>query len=72
MVDTVVDGRPALRAAEAAAQYLGISMPTIYRLLRSGKLKGTKVGGQWRISDEAIREFLEEGIQVPTYKRLRK
>jgi excisionase family DNA binding protein len=72
MVDTVVEGRPVLRTADEIAQYLGISMPTIYRLLRSRKLKGTKVGGQWRIPDDAIRAFLEEGIQVPIAKEREK
>jgi excisionase family DNA binding protein len=54
-----------LQTADAAARYLGISMPTMYRLLRSRKLKGIRVGGQWRVSDEALREFLEEGVRVP-------
>ena len=46
------------------AEYLGVSTPTLYRLLRSGKLKGHKVGGQWRISSESIRQFLEDQIHV--------
>ena len=47
------------------AEYLGVSTPTLYRLLRSGKLKAHKVGGQWRISSEAVRQFLEDQIYVP-------
>jgi excisionase family DNA binding protein len=56
---------PNLRTVQWTALFLGISPLTVYRLLRSGKLKGSKVGGQWRISDEALRDYLEQGIHVP-------
>ena len=46
------------------AEYLGVSVPTVYPLLRSGKLKAHKVGGQWRISKEAVQQFLEDQIHV--------
>jgi excisionase family DNA binding protein len=47
-------------------------MPTVYRLLRGRKLEGIKVGGQWRISDEAVRRFLEDGINVSSLPKTRK
>lgn len=31
---------------------------SIKAYLKSGKLKGAKVGGQWRVTEEALREFL--------------
>jgi excisionase family DNA binding protein len=34
----------------------------IYRLIRSGKLRATKIGGTWRICDQALRDLLEDGI----------
>lgn len=37
---------------------LGKSDQTIIRYLKAGKLKGSKVGGQWRVTEEALREFL--------------
>jgi excisionase family DNA binding protein len=46
------------------ADYFGVSIPTVYRLIRSGKLNAHKVGGQWRISSEAVRQFLEDQIHV--------
>jgi len=46
------------------ARYLGRSVPSIYRLLRSGKLHGVKVGGIWCIPVEAVQELLREEIQV--------
>jgi excisionase family DNA binding protein len=53
-----------LRTPLEAARYLGTSVNTVYRLIRSGKLRASKVGGQWRIADTALREFLEDGINV--------
>lgn len=40
------------------------STDVIYDLLRSGKLHGFKVGGGWRISDEARREFEQTPVAV--------
>jgi excisionase family DNA binding protein len=60
-------GSPAaspLRSPGEVARYLAVSLPTLYRVLRSGRLRGTKVGGQWRISDDAVRQFLEDQIWV--------
>lgn len=61
-----------LRSAPAVADYLGVSIPTVYRLLRNRKLEGVKVGGQWRISDEAVRRFLEDEIDVSSLSKTRK
>jgi excisionase family DNA binding protein len=45
---------------------------TLYRLLRTKKLQGVKVGGQWRIAEEAVRRFLEDGIDVSSLPKTRK
>lgn len=61
----MIDRHPErLEDVHRVADYLGVSIPTLYRLLRSGKLKGSKVGGQWRISREAVRQLLEDQIHV--------
>jgi excisionase family DNA binding protein len=39
-----------------AAEQLGISLPSVYVLIRSGKLRTYHVGRAHRVSDEAIRE----------------
>jgi len=44
------------------AQYLGKSVPTVYRLVRRNRLQASKVGGEWRISNKALHKFLEDGI----------
>lgn len=54
-----------LRSTREVATYLATSVPNLYRLLRSGRLCGRKVGGQWRVSDDAVREYLEDQIYVP-------
>ncbi len=54
-----------LRSADEVAAYLAISVLGVYRRLREGRLRGHKVGGQWRISDGAVRQFLEDSIRVP-------
>jgi len=35
-----------------------MSDETIYRYIRRGKLKAIRVGGRWRVSREALDEFL--------------
>lgn len=42
---------------------LQVSDETVYRYIRAGKLKAIRVGGLWRISEEALREFLAKGEQ---------
>jgi len=48
-----------------------VNLETVYRWLRSGRLKGVKLGGKlWRISSEALDEFLKKGEQLyPPEKR---
>jgi excisionase family DNA binding protein len=53
-----------LRTPREVADYLGTSVLKVYRLIRSGKLRASKVGGEWRISDKALRDLLEDGINV--------
>lgn len=41
---------------------LGISAYTVCEWLKSGKLKGSKVGGKvWRISEENFQNFMKNG-----------
>ena len=42
---------------------LHISDETIYRYIRKGKIKAIRVGSLWRISSEALDEFLKKGEQ---------
>lgn len=50
---------------EAAISHLKTTRPTFYRWLRAGKLKGMKVGRQWRFYRTDLDRFLKgEGPQI--------
>lgn len=53
---------------EEAAQHLRVSPDSVRRFLRDKKLRGVRVGGQWRIPTDALRELryspLEETLQA--------
>jgi len=49
-----------LLTPEAAAEQLAVSVKTVKNLLRSGKLRGVKVGNLWRLREEALEEYLKD------------
>jgi len=54
-----------LLTMDQAIALLKTTRPTFYRWLRSGKLKGTKVGRQWRFYRQDIERFLQgEGPRI--------
>jgi len=40
---------------------LRVADETIYRHIRSGKLRAVRVGSLWRIPEDALDEFLQKG-----------
>ena len=50
-----------LLSVSEATQYLGISKPTLYRLLEQDKLKAHKVGNQWRFRKADLAAYVERG-----------
>jgi excisionase family DNA binding protein len=46
------------------AEYLGVSVAVVYRLIRAGKLIAFKAGGQYRITVAAIHKLLGNEIEV--------
>lgn len=42
------------------AERLSLSKETVRRWLKIGKLSGVKIGGCWRVKEEALAQFLEE------------
>lgn len=40
---------------------LNIHLTTLYRWMRAGKIRGIKVGRQWRFAPSEIMRILEEG-----------
>ena len=50
---------------EELAEILKVSVKTIYRMLNSGELPGTKVRGQWRTSERGLEKvFKHEELPV--------
>jgi excisionase family DNA binding protein len=47
-----------MRSVRAAATHLGVHEETVRREIDRGRLKASKVGGQWRISRAALDEYL--------------
>ena len=55
---------PPPMAPRDVAQYLHVSTAVVYRLIRSRRLRAIKVGGQYRITNAALRDLLEDEIEV--------
>jgi excisionase family DNA binding protein len=43
--------------------FLGLSERTIFRLIKSGDLKGFKVGREWRFTESDINTYIEKQRQ---------
>ena len=46
-----------------AADYLGISPHTLYKLVERREVPASKVGGSWRLNPEALDAFLQSGTE---------
>jgi len=51
--------------ASEVANYLRVSLSTIYRLLKSGDLPAFKIGSDWRFNRVHIEEWLRSRQQTP-------
>ncbi len=47
-----------------AAEQLQVSERTVYEWLRDGKLPGRKIGKVWRLSADAINDFLRGDVAM--------
>jgi excisionase family DNA binding protein len=43
-----------------AAELLNVSTRTLHRMIRNGKLPAFKVGGQWRVRESQLRQWIEQ------------
>ncbi|MBC7286465.1 MAG: helix-turn-helix domain-containing protein [Armatimonadetes bacterium] len=57
-------GKHRLLDLDEVAEFLNVSRPTIYRLIRSGSLRSYKVGGRWKFRPEEIEVFLASRSNV--------
>ena len=51
--------------ASEVANYLRVSLSTIYRLLKSGDLPAFRIGSDWRFNRVHIEEWLKSRAQTP-------
>ena len=52
---------PSVMNVKQVAEYLGIHQQTLYGLVQTGKVPALKIGGQWRFSRTAVREWVRTG-----------
>ncbi len=53
-----------IMTAEEACEVLRIGHNAIYALLNSGRLKGYRMGRNWRIPRESVRQFILENAKL--------
>ena len=44
-------------------EILGVKPRTVYKYIREDKLNAFKVGNHWRVTDEALQDFLKRGTK---------
>lgn len=44
---------------EEVSEKIKIPVPTLRKYLKTGNLKGAKIGKHWRITDEQLKEFID-------------
>ncbi len=54
---------PTLYTVREIADTLRIHSRTAYRLIQEGKIRGIKVGSQWRVPESSLLEYIESGLQ---------
>ena len=64
----MMDTTTKLHSVKYAQACLDVCDETIYRYIKSGKLRAIRVGGLWRIPEEALQEFLNKGDNCATHK----
>ncbi|TDD37814.1 DNA-binding protein [Actinomadura sp. KC06] len=69
MTAAVCDPCPHTHHAEDAAARIGCSVITLKRKAARGEIRGTKVGREWRFSDEAIADAIRDGERRPAPPR---
>lgn len=53
------DQLPIVLTPAEVMDVLGVGKNTMYRLLSSGQLKGFRIGRSWRVTGDALDEFLQ-------------
>ena len=59
--DYVMTELPDLLTIKQVAEYLQVAELTVRRMLKDGRLRGTKLGVLWRIPRESVEELIRTG-----------
>lgn len=67
MHNTNIEHVPRLLPVAAVAALLGVSRPTVIRLVRCGEIPAAQVGKQFRIPERGVYQYLRDaGLNVET------
>ena len=61
---------PEILTISEAAQYLRISLSSLYKLAQKGRIPAQKVGKHWRFRREAIDRWLEQAKPLTNGKQV--
>jgi excisionase family DNA binding protein len=48
---------------DEVAKMLDVNFRTVYRLMKAGKIRAVKVGGQWRIPKSEIEKYIQVEVK---------
>ena len=48
-----------LHSAQEVADLIGIKLDTLYRYVRSGQIRGMKIGKSWKFAETDLQEFIQ-------------
>jgi excisionase family DNA binding protein len=54
--------RPKMMTVKEVADYLSLSVKTIYRLVEEGTIPAFKIGGQWRFEQNSLDDWISNRI----------
>lgn len=54
---------PRILTAKEVADYLRCHISTVYRLVKTGKLPGFRLGADWRFREDALQNWLDAELK---------
>lgn len=60
-MDDQIDSNKTYLSVAQVAGHLNVSKMTIYRLVHTGKLPAVRIGQSYRVSEDAMTRYLENG-----------
>lgn len=55
---------------EETLEVLKVTQRTLYRYIKAGQIKAIKLGREYRITEDALKDFLERGTEDNYLKKL--